>query len=247
MLSAVKLYSLLYTQGLWVASRAKRLPEPMGPRAGRVGNGPVLRLLIFGDSSAVGVGVAHQDDALSGCLSRALAKDFTVDWTLLAKTGATSGSALQTLEGLTGSFDLAFIALGVNDAKNGVRTATWARNMETILNRLVTRHDCQMIGVSGLPPVDRFPLLPNPLRDTLAARARKFDQRLQQIAAKFPPCVFLRTHLNGLEGHMAEDGFHPGAKIYQRWANESVAVFHNAGLRERLASAASKEQHTRSA
>ena len=246
MLSAVKLYSLLYTQGLWVASRAKRLPEPMGPRAGRVGNGPVLRLLIFGDSSAVGVGVAHQDDALSGCLSRALAKDFTVDWTLLAKTGATSGSALQTLEGLTGPFDLAFIALGVNDAKNGVRIAAWSRNMQTILNRLVTHHDCQMIGVSGLPPVDQFPLLPNPLRRALAARARQFDESLQEIAAKLSPCVFLRTHLDGLEDHMAEDGFHPGAKVYQRWAEESVTVFHNSGLRDRLATGASKKPRNES-
>lgn len=246
MLTVAKLYSLLFTQGLWVAARAKRLPEPIGPRAGQVGNGPRLRLLVFGDSSAAGVGVTHQDEALSGHLSRALAKDFTVDWTLLAKTGATSGSALEALNGVTGSFDLAFIALGVNDAKNGVSTAIWSRNMETILTRLATHHGCRMIGVSGLPPVDRFPLLPNPLRSTLAARAQQFDKHLRKITASIPPCVFLRTHLEGLEDQMAEDGFHPGARVYQHWAEESVAIFHEAGLRDRLAAVTSDEPRAQS-
>ena len=232
MLTAAKLYPLLYTQGLWVASRAMRLPEPDGPRAGITGQGPKLRLLIFGDSSAAGVGVAQQDQALSGHLSRRLGKDFTVDWTLRAKSGATSSSAREMLHALDGPYDVAMIALGVNDAKNGVREASWTRNMGAILDRLATTHRCKMIGVSGLPPIDRFPLLPNPLRGTLAARARQFDARLQEIAHATPQAIFLRTHLDGLEDHMAEDGFHPGSAIYRQWAEETVDIFYANGLRD---------------
>ncbi|EEX09439.1 hypothetical protein SL1157_1477 [Ruegeria lacuscaerulensis ITI-1157] len=50
------LLPLLAAQALMVRQRALRLPEPSGPREGRQGRGPRLRLLIVGDSSAAGVG-----------------------------------------------------------------------------------------------------------------------------------------------------------------------------------------------
>ena len=56
----LSLAPLLLVQGRWVRRRTPLLPEPPGPRAGVIGQGPVLRLLIVGDSSAAGVGVAHQ-------------------------------------------------------------------------------------------------------------------------------------------------------------------------------------------
>ena len=66
---------LLLAQALQTRRRLPRLPEAAGPRRGRVGDGTGrLGLLIVGDSSAAGVGVASQDDALAGCLSRALAQ-----------------------------------------------------------------------------------------------------------------------------------------------------------------------------
>ena len=65
---------LLVAQAVRTRKRAPVLPEPAGPRQGCVGQGDgvELRLLIAGDSSAAGVGVAHQDQALAGHLSRAL-------------------------------------------------------------------------------------------------------------------------------------------------------------------------------
>ena len=64
---------LLVAQALATRRRAPVLPEAEGPREGRVGRGAgALRLLIAGDSSAAGVGVAHQRDALAGHLTRAL-------------------------------------------------------------------------------------------------------------------------------------------------------------------------------
>ena len=49
-----------------MSARALRLPEAEGPRAGSAGEGPALRLLILGDSSAAGVGTTHQEEALLG-------------------------------------------------------------------------------------------------------------------------------------------------------------------------------------
>ena len=56
---------VLVAQAVVTRGRMPRLPEAAGPRQGEVGSGPLLRLLIVGDSSAAGVGVAQQRDALS--------------------------------------------------------------------------------------------------------------------------------------------------------------------------------------
>ena len=49
------------------------LPEADGAREGVVGSGDAaLRLLVAGDSSAAGVGVARQEQAVVGHLARAL-------------------------------------------------------------------------------------------------------------------------------------------------------------------------------
>ena len=61
---------VLLWQGARVRATALRLPEAAGER---LQSGGALRLLIVGDSSAAGVGAAHQDEALAGCLARTLA------------------------------------------------------------------------------------------------------------------------------------------------------------------------------
>src|SRR5689334_20066239 len=66
--ASIALVPLLALQGRRVRRVTPRLPEPPGPRAGLAGDGPPLRLLILGDSSAAGVGAPSQDEALSGRL-----------------------------------------------------------------------------------------------------------------------------------------------------------------------------------
>ena len=82
---------VLVAQGVYTRLRTPRLPEATGPRSGVVGSGPMLRLLVLGDSSAAGVGVGLQRDALAGPLARALARQshLQVHWQLLARTGLT--------------------------------------------------------------------------------------------------------------------------------------------------------------
>ncbi len=58
---------LLVAQAVATRRRAPLLPEAQGRARRRVGGGAdALRLLIAGDSSAAGVGVARQDQALAG-------------------------------------------------------------------------------------------------------------------------------------------------------------------------------------
>ena len=75
-------------QAIGARSRLPRLPEPTGERAGVVGRGQVLQLLVTGDSSAVGVGVGSQRDARTAlAILRELVTAFDSDPALFEALG----------------------------------------------------------------------------------------------------------------------------------------------------------------
>lgn len=219
---------VLLAQAVMVRRRALRLPEPDGARSGVVGQGPLLRVLIAGDSSAAGVGVAHQDSALAGQLVAALCTDFTVHWQLQATTGHTTAQTLVRLRALpVQDFDVAVTALGVNDITRQVPLRRWAAQQTELTLLLRNRFGVRAQWRSGLPPVDAFPLLPPLLRKVLGAQARAFDAWLARTSV--PPVhhqPFDRARLD--VAMMAEDGFHPGAPIYAAWAGDLAAAIRHA-------------------
>ena len=97
---------VLVAQGLNLRRTAPRLPEPPGPREGNVGRGPAQKLLVTGDSSAAGVGVAHQSRALAAPLARYLAEEAgrRVHWRLIARS-STGTPAHRRPQGQSGSSD----------------------------------------------------------------------------------------------------------------------------------------------
>ena len=216
---SVLLSPLLAAQILWVRRVAMQMPEPPGPRGGEVGSGPERSLLVLGDSSAVGGGVDTQAQALSPQLARRLGDHFRLRWQLCGKNGATSADHANLLNGVAGQqFDLAYVILGVNDAKNLRPIWAWQRDLTTLIAELRAAHGVQDIVFSGLPRVEDFPLLPRPLRTVLALRTRRFDAKLQEVAARHgchvAPLAQVKLELAG----MAPDGFHPGEPIYATWA-----------------------------
>jgi lysophospholipase L1-like esterase len=207
-------------QGLLVRRRAARLPEAAGPRAGSVGTGPLLRLLLVGDSSAAGVGVAHQDEALAGRLGAELAARFTVQWQLHAYIGATTASMLGTLRDVDAApFDAAVVALGVNDVARQVPLKRWLSRQQALADLLRVRFGVRRAYLSGVPPMGRFPLLPQPLRAVLGARAARFDAALAEAVRGQHRLRHLPIPAAALDpALMAEDGFHPGPPVYRLWA-----------------------------
>ena len=114
-LARLLLAPILLTQGRYVRQIALALPEAAGPRAGVSGSGLPVTLLVLGDSAAAGVGVATQEEALLGQVVAPLAHHYTVQWQLIARTGATTAGTLKHLQKVvTGRFDVAVISLGVN-------------------------------------------------------------------------------------------------------------------------------------
>jgi lysophospholipase L1-like esterase len=226
MLLKLALGPLLLWQGRQVRRVALKLPEAAGPREGVAGMGaPSLRLLVVGDSSAAGVGVAHQDQALAAPLAAALSQhlDTAVGWQLLATTGYTAADAEQALRGASVQpADLMVTALGVNDAVAQVSPRTYLQHLDTLHALARERAGVRYTLHSGLPPVSRFPLLPQPLRAVLGRDARHLDVALQrhvQGRSDRGHAPLPQPPANAdVNSWMAADGFHPGPLAYRAWA-----------------------------
>ncbi len=210
---------VLIAQGLRLRRRALRLPAAQGPRTGEAGDGPELRLLIVGDSSAAGVGAAEQGVALAGRLAAELASTHHVTWKLVARTGATTADCLARLAALPPArFDIAITALGVNDVTGSVPRARFLARQADLRALLADRFGVAQVIASGLPPMGDFPALPQPLRWVMGASARRFDAGLARATADDPGWHHVAFELSLTPDLMAEDGFHPGPAGYALWA-----------------------------
>lgn len=210
---------ILLLQGRHVRRTTPKLPEANGARSGVRGNGPVLRLLITGDSAAAGVGVDWQKDALSGQLIEALASRHEVHWRLIAKSGATTESLMALLHASdTEAFDVAVVSIGVNDVTKGVPERDWAEQLHRLRALLTQRFGVCQVFFSSIPPMHRFPALPQPLRWYLGRDAKKFNSRLSEWTAKDAHATLVKVDFPLDSRYTASDGFHPGRLAYVEWA-----------------------------
>ncbi|NDV12559.1 SGNH/GDSL hydrolase family protein [Crenobacter caeni] len=208
---------LLAWQGQQVRQRTPKLPEPAGEREGEAGEGTPLSLLIVGDSSAAGVGVASQADALSGQLLAALAPGFRVRWQLRAQSGLTSDEMLAWLAAEPPArCDVAVSVLGVNDVTSQQPLARFVEMQRALVERLQGL-GARRVLLCALPPMQCFPALPAPLAGYLGARARRYDAALAALCAATPGCRRVGFTGRAEPGWVASDGFHPGAACYRAW------------------------------
>lgn len=214
----VALAPVLLAQGVWTRRRTPRLPEAEGERAGRCGDGTALRLLIVGDSSAAGVGVATQHSALAGHLTRELAHAgrCRVDWQLVARSGATTAQALQLLQeaGPTPA-DIAVAVLGVNDVVDQVPVGRALRAREQLTDWLRRETGARHVVHAALPPIHRFPALPQPLRAVMGLDARRLDRALKAWCDTREDASYCWMGVELTAEVMAHDGFHPGEPVYR--------------------------------
>ncbi len=216
---------LLVVQAVATRRRAPVLPEPEGPRQGQVGAGRVLRVLIVGDSSAAGVGVRTQDEALAGHLTRALARcsGRCVRWQLVAKSGITTVQALDLLKQSAPSpAEIAVVVLGVNDVIDQVPSHRAVQQRAVLVDWLREHAGVRHAVFAPLPPVHRFPLLPQPLRHVMGGDARRHDRAVAGWAATRDDVSHLPIDYALGPEHMADDGFHPGEPVY-RACGEALA------------------------
>lgn len=213
------LLPLLVAQARATRRGAPVLPEAEGPRAGCVGDGPAaLRLLIAGDSSAAGVGVAHQHMALAGHLTHELHRrtSAAVHWSLHARSGYTTRRVHELLRAAPlSSVDVALIVTGVNDVIEQVPAPRAVRHRAELADWLLGDGLAEHVVFAPLPPLGRFPVLPEPLRRVVGADARRHDDAMSRWAATQSRVTHVPVEVELDASALAADGFHPGEPVYR--------------------------------
>jgi lysophospholipase L1-like esterase len=221
---------VLIAQAMHTRRRLPKLPEADGPRRGSAGQGHALSLLVLGDSSAAGVGVDTQDEALAAQLGHALAERTRrrVDWQLRARSGITTAQALALLrEAPVDPAAVAVLVTGVNDVVDQVRPQRAIEARAELWRALQAEAGARHLVLTPLPPMHHFAGLPQPLRWVAGRDARLHDRALAAWAAGRRDVTHLALDLPLDAALLARDGFHPGAAVYRAWGQalaEHIAV-----------------------
>lgn len=115
----------------------------------------------------------------------------------------------------TGPVDLALVALGVNDATALQSASAFRREVLRLKAHLQDNLGVRRVLWSGLPPMHRFPALPQPLRAVLGRKAIELDAVLHELGPDYLP---MPARLD--PDWIAADGFHPGPQAYTAWAQQ---------------------------
>ena len=224
-LLVLALFPILFAQLIWVLLGARKLPEAIGARSGMGGTGPLLRVLIVGDSSAAGVGARTQSKALAGRLQAELEAHFTVDWTLVARSGITTRNALASIDAVeVREFDLCVIALGVNDATRLTGIARWVSRAEELRSVLRSSFNVKCIYQAQVPDLSRFPSIPWPLSITWGRHAALMNTAMCAQLQGDTSTTLLNFDIPITAELMAKDGFHPNDLGYALWAKGLAAL-----------------------
>lgn len=212
---------ILFVQGRQARRRTPRLSEAGEPFCGRIaGRLPTIRLIMLGESPVAGVGVAHHAEGLSGQTAQAL-HDRTqraVAWEAIGKNGMTArGCQRQLMPCLVGKqADILVMALGVNDVTGLHSPSRWQTDLRQLI--MAAREllgDIPLI-VAGVPPLGRFPAIPQPTRSILGMRANALDGAARLLAQQMANVTHCPTPPPPAT-MFARDGYHPGPLGCTHW------------------------------
>ena len=196
---------------------------------------PLLRLLIVGDSTAVGTGASSPQNSLAGLLGR----DHPQLWIEnRARNGARFADLAAQLTQDEQRFDIVLVQAGGNDViRLGARQAL----AEAIEN--VTRLACEKAPLVLLMPagnVGNAPIFFAPFSGWMTRRARELHGLVAQAAARHG-AVYIRLFKERADdpfvlipGLNAPDGLHPSDAGYRVWWQE---LLNQSPLSRRLAAA----------
>jgi lysophospholipase L1-like esterase len=236
------LLPVILVQGRRVRRTTPRLPDASGDPHGLVGEGGrTLRVAVVGESTVSGVGARSFERGLPGRLAAELAgaAGARVAWRAVGVNGitahrlnpvATSGLAHDSL-------DLAFVALGVNDVLEFTAVRRWQADVDALCDLLARAAGASLVVLLGVPPMHRFPSLPQPLRAFLGTRARALDHAIGELARRRERTLHVPTPARGDLELYCEDRFHPSERGYAGWAAHVVAEIRPALVRQGIAAA----------
>lgn len=185
--------------------------------------GSKKRILIVGDSTAVGTGATESEDSIAGRLGRDFQNSEIIN---LGVDGSRTRDVIKQLEKVVDQkFNMIIISTGGNDVWHFSNIKKLGRNLEKILDLAKTMSDHKVILLSynniGSAPIFSFLI-----RSLLKRRGEKVLRKFQNIAEqKRVPCIelFVQEERNPFLKNpkllFAADGIHPSSEGYKVWYN----------------------------
>lgn len=230
-------------QGMRLKKTALRLPEAEGERKGQLTlnekdspseDKSSLNIMLLGDSSAAGVGVSSQQEALAGQLLEQLQllpqiqqKFSQLQWSLHATSGHTSFDALRRLYVLpvpATPVDIMIVMVGVNDTTANVTTSKWEQQLREIIGLSQRKFGAKQIIFPCLPPMQEMPAIPSPLNKLMGYKTHIMNEKLIEVCDHCESVLALPINLNNkdlqAQNFFAEDGFHPNSTAYSLLAKK---------------------------
>lgn len=211
-----------------VAAKRRKYAQPHFGLAMRSATGEPtaakLRLVLLGDSSALGVGVTRVEETVGGQLAALLARDGRrVELSSVAVSGArASDLATQVARALLGGRpDLAVILIGSNDATGARRPHEVGVDLGEAVRRLTEAGVAVVVGTC--PDLGAARAFASPLRQIIGAYGRRLGRaQVAAVSANGGAPVDLAAKTGAVfradPGTLCHDGFHPSADGYGIWA-----------------------------
>lgn len=196
--------------------------DPSG-REGPDGGTP-LRMLVLGDSSCTGSGLAEPSDIWVRVLARKLGEDgYRVEVVSVAVGGSKASDLVrsQMERALEIGGDVAVVSVGGNDALRGVRVSAFEGALDTVVEGLAAR--IPVVALSGVGDMGTVPRLPPMLAAAARRRGKAMNAAHQRVAERHgvlvadqwawavkrfrDPSIF------------SPDLFHPNAEGHRVWAD----------------------------
>lgn len=224
------LLPLLLIQGYWVKKTTPRLPDAAGPLQGAApGDGEPLRMIALGESTVAGVGARTHETGLAGQLALRISRQAqrSVEWTVVARSGINARACRSELvPKLTGHrADVVMIALGVNDAIEMHTSRRWTADIERLIEDIRAQVGDALVLLSGVPPLDYFPALPQPLSFVFGARSAALEGAAFKLVKRLKRVVYVPFLMESRRELFCADGFHPSELGYHEWAAQLAAAF----------------------
>lgn len=118
-------------------------------------------------------------------------------------------------------------SIGVNDVTKLTSASSWIKQQKLLFQYIQAHFQPKLIIVSGIPPMQHFPALPNPLAWLFGKYAEQMNQVLDKWLESQNQFKFIQydiEHFQAMNLPMASDGFHPSKEIYAIWGQQVAAL-----------------------
>lgn len=181
---------------------------------------PTMRILVTGDSTAVGTGASRSEDSTAGRLGAIYPN---ADIENISENGLKIGELETKLRYLQGKYDLIVIQIGANDIVRFTRLSFIEKKLDLILKNVTGRSEKVVVITSG--NIGLAPLFKKPLSNLISNRTWHVRNIFMNRVREYPNALYADLYkereddifIKDIERYYAKDHFHPSSDGYKVW------------------------------